>query len=98
LWRPLSRLGVPRPIRQHPVEWAGERYRIDFAFPHAMVAVEAQSQRWHSSRQSLVRDARKNNALVALGWSVIYVTWEDVDEKREDTMTQLRDILLPRFL
>ena len=98
LWKPLAHLGVPRPIKQHQVEWHGERYRIDFAFPHAMVAVEAQSQRWHSSRQSLVRDARKNNALVALGWSVIYLTWEDVEDKRESTMRGLRDILQPRFL
>lgn len=98
LWRPLARLGVPRPMRQHQVEWRGERYRIDFAFPHAMVAVEAQSRRWHSSRRSIVHDARKNNALVALGWSVIYLTWEDVEDKREATMRNLRDILLPRFL
>lgn len=98
LWRPLTRLGVPHPIKQHQVEWRGERYRIDFAFPHAMVAIEAQSKRWHSNRQSIVRDARKNNALVALGWSVIYVTWEDVADKREVTMAHLRDILLPRFL
>jgi hypothetical protein len=53
LWKPLTRLGVPHPIRQHEVEWANNRYRIDFAFPHAMVAVEAQSHRWHSSRSSI---------------------------------------------
>lgn len=98
LWKPLTRVGVPRPIRQHPVEWDGSAYRIDFAFPHAMVAVEAQSHRWHASRASIVRDAHKNNALVTLGWSVIYLTWEDVEERREVTMGHLRDLLLPRFL
>ena len=98
LWKPLTRLGLPRPLRQHPVEWRGQGYRIDFAFPHAMVAIEAQGHRWHSSRASLVRDAHKNNALVALGWSVIYLTWEDVDAKRDVTMSHLRDLLQPRFL
>lgn len=98
LWKPLASLGVPRPIRQYEVEWHNQRYRIDFAFPHAMVAVEAQSRRWHSSHRSIVRDARKNNALVALGWRVIYLTWQDVEVKRETTMRNLRDILLPRFL
>jgi len=98
LWKPLTRLGVPHPIRQHEVEWGNNRYRIDFAFPHAMVAVEAQGYRWHSSRASLVRDAEKNNALVALGWRVVYLTWEDVDTRRQATIGHLRDLLVPRFL
>lgn len=98
LWKPLTRLGVPHPIRQHEVQSIGERYRIDFAFPHAMVAVEAQSYRWHSSPQALQKDADKHNALVGLGWNVVYLTWKDVSEKRKETMAFLRDLLLPRFL
>ena len=43
-------------------------------------------------------DAHKNNALVALGWSVIYLTWEDVEAKRDVTMSHLKDLLQPRFL
>jgi very-short-patch-repair endonuclease len=98
LWKPLSRLGVPRPIRQYEIEWEGRRYRIDFAFPHAMVAVEAQSYRWHSSAQSLQNDAHKHNALVLSGWNVIYLTWDDIKEKREGTVQLLRDLLVQRFL
>ena len=98
LWKPLSRLGVPRPIRQHEAEFDGQRYRIDFAFPHAMVAVEAQGYRWHSSPEALQRDAHKHNALVCLGWNVIYLTWKDVRVDRNETMSLLRDLLLPRFL
>ncbi len=96
LWRPLTQLGVPKPIRQHPVD--GGRYRIDFAFPHAMVAVEAQSYAWHSSPTALERDAIKNNALVALGWTVVYLTWRDVHEHRAATIEYLRELLVPRFL
>lgn len=80
------------------MEWAGDRYRIDFAFPHAMVGVEAQGYRWHSSPTALQHDADKHNALVVLGWNVIYLTWKDVREDRDETMTLLRDLLLPRFL
>lgn len=98
LWKPLTRLGVPHPIRQLEVEWQGQRYRIDFAFPHAMVAVEAQGFRWHSSPAALERDAHKHNALVALGWNVMYVTWKDLNETRAATMELLRDVLLPRLL
>ena len=96
LWKPLSRLGVSRPIRQHPV--AEGRYRIDFAFPHAMVAVEAQRYRWHSSRRAWERDIDKANALTGLGWMVVYVTWSDLKDDIESTVARLRDLLLPRFL
>ena len=96
LWKPLSRLGVPRPIRQHPV--AEGRYRIDFAFPQAMVAVEAQSYRWHSSRRAWERDISKANALTGLGWMVVYVTWGDLKDDSDSTVARLRDLLLPRFL
>ena len=96
LWKPLARLGVPKPIRQHPV--ADDRYRIDFAFPHAMVAVEAQSYRWHSSRSAWERDIEKANALSGLGWMVVYVTWSDLKRDIDSTMARLSDLLLPRFL
>lgn len=96
LWRPLCRLGVPRPIRQHPV--ADGKYRIDFAFPHAMVAVEAQSYTWHSSRSAWERDIDKCNTLTTLGWTVVYVTWSDLREGLDATIERLRDLLLPRFL
>ena len=98
LWKPLTRLGVPRPIRQHEVEWDGQRFRIDFAFPHAMVAVEAQSYTWHSSRKAWERDIDKHNALTALGWAVNYVTWSDLRGDLDATVTRLRDLLLPRLL
>ena len=96
LWKPLSRLGAPKPIRQHSV--AEGRYRIDFAFPHAMVAVEAQSYRWHSNRRAWERDIDKANALSGLGWMVVYVTWSDLKENLDSTVAHLRDLLLPRLL
>lgn len=96
LWKPLTKLGVPSPIKQHPID--GGRYRVDFAFPHAMVAVEAQSFTWHSSRKSWERDIDKANSLTAEGWTVIYVTWSDLRESLDATVDRLRDLLLPRFL
>ena len=74
------------------------QYRIDFAFPHAMVAVEAQGYRWHSSRRAWERDISKANALTGLGWMVVYVTWSDLKDESDSTVAHLRDLLLPRFL
>ena len=95
LWRPLGRLGVARPERQFPIVYEGTEYRLDYAFPHAMVAVEAQSYRWHSSKSAWERDMEKANVLQILGWRPIYVTWADLHDRKRTVFHQLRRLLLP---
>jgi len=53
--------------------------RVDFAFPAAEVAVEADGYRWHSGRTQWQHDVERRNALTNLGWRVIHVTWEDLN-------------------
>ena len=96
LWRPLCKLGVPPPVPQFAV--SNGRYRIDFAFPHAMVAVEAQGYAYHSSRKAWEKDIDKLNALTAMGWSVVYLTWNDVNDDLSTTVARLQELLLPRLL
>src|SRR5438270_9369463 len=44
--------------------------RVDFAFPAAKVAVEADGYRWHSGRAQWQQDLERRNALTNLGWRV----------------------------
>ncbi|HEV3472610.1 MAG TPA: hypothetical protein VG408_05315 [Actinomycetota bacterium] len=95
LWRPLQAAGGPAPERQYPVHYGGTRYRLDFAFPHAKIAIEAQSFMWHNDRSSWEKDLEKSNALVALGWKLIQVTWDDLDGTR--MLSYLQTLLLPQL-
>lgn len=98
LWGPLTHLGVPRPVRQYPVRFESKEYRIDFAFPHAMVAVEAQGYRWHSSHTAWERDIDKANAIQIAGWrGPICVTWADMRDPKRTLLHQLRRMLLPEL-
>lgn len=98
LWRPLKHLGAPAPMRQYPVRYDGHNYRIDFAFPHAKVAVEAQSLRWHTDLSARKRDMDKANAIQACGWrGPIYVTWDDMYDTTRKTFNLLHQMLLPNL-
>jgi very-short-patch-repair endonuclease len=53
--------------------------RVDLAYPDQRVAVEYDGV-WHADRSQLIRDRRRLNALVAVGWTVLHVTAADLRE------------------
>jgi very-short-patch-repair endonuclease len=77
VWRLLARSGLPKPVRQHPVEIDGQRYRLDFAWPSFRVAVEADGFATHNGRRSFNADRRRMAMLATAGWRIVPVTWED---------------------
>lgn len=84
LLRLLSRLPGPPPVPQLELRLpSGRLVRIDIAYPEAMVAVEADSYVHHASRAAWSKDRARNNELMAAGWRVIPVTWDDVAHRSE---------------
>jgi very-short-patch-repair endonuclease len=77
VWRLIIRSGLPKPVRQHPVEIEGRRYRLDFAWPSFRIAVEADGFATHGRRRSFIADRRRMAMLASRGWRIIPVTWED---------------------
>jgi very-short-patch-repair endonuclease len=79
LLRVLKAAGLPEPVLQHEIR---DRDRlvavVDFAYPDARLAIEAEGYRWHSGRTRFERDLARRNALTALGWRVIHVSWSDL--------------------
>ena len=75
LWRNLGDGSEPeRELRFHPVR----RWRFDFAFPDAKVAVETEGGIWirgrHSRGKGFENDCFKYSAAAALGWAVLRFT------------------------
>lgn len=91
LARLLNRLGPARAVRQHAVRDGGRVVAVvDFAYPEAKVAVEADGYRWHSSRARWEHDLARRNALSKLGWSVVHVTWEQLRKTPTDVLDDVR--------
>jgi very-short-patch-repair endonuclease len=89
VWRLLVPSGLPKPVRQHPVEIDDRRYRLDFAWPSFRVAVEADGFASHGGRRSFNADRRRMAMLASLGWRIVPVTWEDATARADLWLSEL---------
>jgi very-short-patch-repair endonuclease len=69
---------------QHEV-WSAGRFvaRVDAALPDLELAIEVDGFEHHSTVDAFQRDRTRQNALVALGWTVLRFTWHDVVHRPE---------------
>lgn len=82
LARELSWAGIPC-VRQYRAIH-DRKWRWDFAFPDARLLVEVQGGLWlpksaHTWGAGLRRDYEKHNAASLVGWRIIYVTREMIE-------------------
>ena len=71
--------GLPIPKLQYEIiDGNRERRRVDFAWPDYRIAVEYDSEQWHSNPDSMKQDRRRRTALEAVRWTVISIVFEDV--------------------
>jgi very-short-patch-repair endonuclease len=56
-------------------------YEVDFAWPEQHVVVEVDGYRYHSTRSAFEHDRRKDAVLLAAGWIVLRVTWEQLTDE-----------------
>jgi uncharacterized protein DUF559 len=85
---------LPEPVLQHPVH-DGRRLVaiVDFAFPSAREAIEAEGYRWHSGRLRWEHDLARRNLLTALGWRVVHVTWSDISSNRGELIQRIEKVM-----
>jgi very-short-patch-repair endonuclease len=56
----------------------GRLRRIDFAFAAYKLGIEADSYRHHSSLTDWSRDHERNQELIALGWQILPITYDQM--------------------
>ena len=73
---------------------APRRWRFDFAFPHAMTAIEVEGGSWiggaHTRGAHFEADCEKYNAAVSAHWRVLRVTPRMIDDGR--AVAALKDL------
>lgn len=73
--------------------WPFGPWRVDVAFVPERLAVELDGWAFHSDPTRFRADRRKQNALVAAGWTVLRFTWQDVRDRPGDTVGRIRSAL-----
>lgn len=59
-------------------QYPADPYRLDFAFPSVMLAVELDGHDYHSSRDQRTHDARRDRVLKMAGWETIRFTGSEI--------------------
>lgn len=90
--RLLRTSDLPKPKRQVEVRAFGRTYRLDFAWPHARMALECDGKRWHEA--AFERDRRRWSAIgAATGYRIVWATWMRVKQEPDQLVAELRDAL-----
>jgi hypothetical protein len=72
--RTLVTAGLPAPVQQHPVTVGTRSFRLDLAYPPAMVAIEFDGWDAHGTFEAFHGDRERSRLLVAAGWRLVHVT------------------------
>jgi len=94
----IRQFDLPMPVRNYVVRVDSIAVaELDLAYPWAMVDMEAEGAKWHSTRRQRQRDAERQAVLEALGWNVLRFGWDPVVYHPELVATEVRAALCAEF-
>ncbi|MDQ3218466.1 MAG: hypothetical protein M3Q18_11590 [Actinomycetota bacterium] len=74
----IAKAGLAPPVRQFELREQGVLLgRVDAAYPHKLIALEADGYECHSARAEWLYDRRRQNAFESRGWRFLRFTVED---------------------
>jgi very-short-patch-repair endonuclease len=90
----LRRHHLPLPRFNDWILLGPKRYRVDCYWPHLHLIVELDGWEGHSSRSAFQDDRARDRVLHAAGFSVIHLTWNQLDFEPKEIASDLRRLLL----
>jgi very-short-patch-repair endonuclease len=78
LVRVIRAYRLPEPQRQFCVDAGGRSYRLDLAYPEALLAIEVDGKAWHFNAERRNGDIRRDAELAADGWLTLRFTYEQI--------------------
>lgn len=89
----VAEAGLPMPrfeVHLGDEEWIG---RVDLLWDAQLVVVELDGERFHGSPMRREADRRRDNRLMAAGWRVLRVTWDDLRDRPQEVIAWIRAAL-----
>jgi hypothetical protein len=82
--------GLPLPEVQYEIaDRCGKVWRVDFAWPDAMVVAEYESMEWHATPEALRHDRMKVARLQECGWTSVPLVVDDVRRHPMDLVARI---------
>ena len=90
-------LGIPDPDTNQFIvlDDGGPAIRVDFVWRDQRVIVEADSKKWHNTRQRFEQDRVRDQRLTAAGWTIIRTTWRQMTQRPHELRPLLLKLLAP---
>jgi hypothetical protein len=88
---------LPPSVGQYAITLPDRRIRADRAWPEAMLAVELDGARHHTSPEDRQRDLARDRELAALGWVVLRFTYADVLRDPAGVRAKVLDVYRARM-
>lgn len=96
LLQAIRKASLPVPVRQFEVTDRGRFVaRVDFAYPWAKIAIEADSYKFHGGRNAWESGIDRRESIEALGWRVITVTYRQMESNMVGVAARIRAALMP---
>ena len=89
----LSERGLPTPETNAKLRVAGKAYEVDFLWRRYKVVVETDGGRVHDTPVAGIRDSARNRALIATGYTVTRLGWEDLRDRPSQTLGEIAALL-----
>ena len=90
----LRRHHLPLPRFNEPILLGSRRYVVDCHWPGTGQIVELDGWQGHSTRSAFRDDRTRDRVLKVAGYSVIHLTWNQLDDEAEEIASDLRSVLL----
>jgi hypothetical protein len=90
----LIAMGLPRPACNKTLVVAGERLMVDFLWERQRVVVETDGEGTHATPVAFQRDRRRDQVLVAAGYRVARVTWNQMCHELDAIVQRIARTLL----
>ena len=94
--RLFAEAGLPSPEFEVDLGDEGWIGRVDCLWREAKVIVELDGRRFHGGAIAHDADRRRDNRLMAAGWRVIRLTWDDICHHPERSVRLVQAALNPR--
>jgi hypothetical protein len=79
----LMAMGLPRPATNLTLHLGGERLTVDFIWEAQRLVVETDGEATHGTPVAFRRDRRRDQLLLAAGFRVARVTWDQMRDEPE---------------
>lgn len=89
----LTQAGLPIPQTNVKLRFADKTYEVDFLWREQKLVVETDGGRFHDNPAAGTRDSERNRALVAAGYRLPRLGWEDLRDRPEVTMGEIARLL-----